>query len=68
MSFVKTYVVSCWFPTAVCCVVSGPWLQLHGVKPGEKLGILQALEGRLRVVVEQDNQRLLGLPTQVYPP
>ncbi|KAK9835818.1 hypothetical protein WJX74_008627 [Apatococcus lobatus] len=42
----------------------GPWLQLHGVKPGEKLGIMQAHEGRLRVVVEQENQRMLGLPSQ----
>ena len=45
---------------------AGPWLQLHGVKPGEKVGILPAHEGRLRVVVEQHNQRMLGLPHQVY--
>ena len=43
------------------CEFAGPWLQQHKAKAGEKLGILQALEGRLPVALEQENGSLIGL-------
>ncbi len=43
------------------CDMAGQWLQQHKAKPGEKLGILQALEGRLRIALEQEDGRLIGL-------